>query len=52
MTQKEFRAKHMPERPPFIGVALREGDCHALVAGLVPDSIRQMVAEGLARVLP
>lgn len=47
MTQREFRAKHQPDAPPYIGVNIREGDAYCLTQGIVPDSIRQMCADGL-----
>lgn len=47
MTQRDFRKKHMPDAPPFIGVNIREGDAYCLTQGIVPDSIRQMCADGL-----
>lgn len=47
VTQREFRKKHAPEGPPFIGVNIREGDAYCLTQGIVPDSIRQMCADGL-----
>ena len=47
MTQREFRKKHAPEGPPMIGVNIREGDAYCLTQGIVPDSIRQMAADGL-----
>lgn len=47
MTQREFRKKHMPDAPPYIGVNVCEGDAYCLTQGIVPDSIRQMCADGL-----
>ena len=47
MTQKDFRAKHMPDAPPYVGINIREGDAYCLTQGIVPDSIRQMAADGL-----
>lgn len=47
MTQAEFRKKHLPDAPPYIGVHIREGDAYCLTQGIVPDSIRQLCAEAL-----
>ena len=52
MTPKEFRQKHQPESPPFLGIALREGDCRCLVEGIVTDSVKQMAREALREFWP
>ena len=52
MTPKEFRAAHQPERPPYLGVNLREGDCRCLAQGVVTDSVRQMAQDALKEFWP
>lgn len=50
--QRRFRATHAPQQPPFLGISLREGDCHALAAGLVTDSVKQQAVEALKEFWP
>lgn len=45
--QRAFREKHKPEKPPFVGVWLREGDAHCLAAGIITDSLRQLAVEAI-----
>lgn len=44
---KAFREKHRPDRPPYLGVMLREEDAHALANGLVTATVQVMAAEAI-----
>lgn len=44
---KAFRRKHLPKKPPFLGVMLREEDAHALANGVVTATVQVMAAEAI-----
>lgn len=45
--QRAFREAHAPDRAPFVGIWLREGDALCLAAGVIPDSLRQTAVEAI-----
>ncbi len=51
-TQTDFRQKHKPARPPYLGVMLREEDCHALANGVVTATVQVMAFEALQTFWP
>jgi hypothetical protein len=50
--ERAFRKKHMPAKPPYLGIMIREADAHALANGIVTATVQVMAADAIKTFWP